>query len=35
MESATKNNANRFNSIKESIKECADMINEIVQKGQL
>lgn len=35
MESATKTIANRVNSVKKTIRECADIINELVHIGQL
>ena len=35
MESATKTIANRVDSVKKTIRECADIINELVQIGQL
>ena len=35
MESATKTIAKRSDSVKKTIRECADMINELVHMGQL
>ena len=35
MESATKTIANRVDSVKKTIRKCADIINELVQIGQL